>query len=297
VPASSSAPASLMLMGEHAVLHGKKALACAVDKRITVHARHIDSDRVVIKSSLGTYTSSIHDIQPDPRFTFVLASVEGYPQGLELEIESEFSHQVGLGSSAAVTVATLAAIHGPALERMQLFEKSLQVIRRVQKRGSGADVAASVFGQIVLYRMQPQSIESIKCDLPLTLIYSGSKMPTAEVIARIEVQRAEKPALFDALFNCMDSLVEEAKEAITTQNLPSLGQLFNMHHGLQEALGTCNKPLAEIVHLLRLQSAIYGAKISGSGLGDCALGLGSCTLDSPYQQIPIAIAKNGVQFL
>lgn len=285
-----------MLMGEHAVLQGKRAISCAVNKRITVHMRIRKDDQIIINSQLGSYRSSLANLQPDARFSFVLACLEYLPSrlGFELDIESEFSHEVGLGSSAAVVVATLGCLLGP---NKDLFNTALNIVRKVQGMASGADIAASVFGGTVLYRMEPQEILPLKKLAPLTLIYSGSKMATKEVIRRVLENKAEHPALFDAIFCAMDQCVNEAKESLLAEDLAALGRLFNIHHGLQEALGTCNLPLAEIVQSLCLLPTIYGAKISGSGLGDCAIGLGTATLHSKYQQIPIEMSQQGVMFL
>ena len=55
VSITTSAPGSLMLLGEHAVLEGSRALVCAINRRITVELR-VRSDRVVkIVSELGDY--------------------------------------------------------------------------------------------------------------------------------------------------------------------------------------------------------------------------------------------------
>ncbi|MDD2236061.1 MAG: galactokinase family protein, partial [Kiritimatiellae bacterium] len=50
-----SAPGTLMLMGEHAVLRGAPALACAVDQRIQVDLQCRRDGRLRIESALGTY--------------------------------------------------------------------------------------------------------------------------------------------------------------------------------------------------------------------------------------------------
>lgn len=286
-----------MLMGEHAVLHGKQALACAVSKRITVNKRLRSDDQIIIHSSLGTYQSSRKSLPPDPRFTFVLACLHDVPSGLELTIESEFSHEVGLGSSAAVSVATLGSLYGPTITQKELFDKSIAIVRQVQHVASGADVAASVFGGIVLYRMTPCQITPLAKTIPLTLIYSGSKMKTKDVIERTLKSKNKHPALFDAIFDAMDMATTEAKTAILQGDYDTLGRLFSLHHGLQDAIGTCSLSLAEIVHTLQNTPGIYGAKISGSGLGDCAIGLGSAYLDMKYQQIPVQVSQQGVLFL
>ena len=76
----------------------------------------------------------------------------------------------------------------------------------------------------------------------------------------------------------MNIAVLEAAQALKNNNLQALGELFNIHQGLQDALGTCNLPLAEIVYKLRADPNIYGSKISGSGLGDCVIALGTTNL-------------------
>ena len=68
-----------------------------------------------IDSALGSYESSLDLLLDDARFRFVLSAInqfkERVPTGFSLTIESDFSHQVGLGSSAAVTVAVLAVLN------------------------------------------------------------------------------------------------------------------------------------------------------------------------------------------
>ena len=51
MPFKASAPGSLMLLGEHAVLHGKPALVGALDKRITVTLTPMRHDRIEIISN------------------------------------------------------------------------------------------------------------------------------------------------------------------------------------------------------------------------------------------------------
>ncbi len=256
-----------MIMGEHAVLQKGRAISCAIDKRITVRAKLRTDDEVHINSNLGTYSATLQNLQPDPRFRFVLACIS---QGVELTIESDCSHTVGFGSSAAVTVATVGALYG----RDDLFAKSVAIIRKVQGEASGADVAASVHGGVVLYKMNPCEITKLSQDLPITTRYSGSKMPTKEVIALVRARQKEHPKHFAAIFSQMDALIDEAAIAIQNKDYRTLGTLFTIHHGLQEALGTCNLSLATIVHTLRETPGIFGAKISGSGLGDSAIGIG-----------------------
>src|SRR5262245_34493681 len=105
----ASAPGSLMLFGEYAVLHGHKALVAAVDKRIYVRLTPRQDKIITIKSALGEYQTTITKLKAVKPFEYILTALQQFKlrQGCDLEICSEFSHEVGFGSSAAVSVACL----------------------------------------------------------------------------------------------------------------------------------------------------------------------------------------------
>ena len=277
-----SAPGSLMLMGEHAVLHGRRALCAAINRRVRVRLRPCAGRRVVIRSSLGKLEMMLSQITMRQPFTFVLAALRHYQQnlahGLDITIESEFSHKIGFGSSAAVTVALLKSLDALFSLRLHtptaLLKEARAIIRGVQGVGSGADAAASICGGIVLYRAQPLVLKPLAAAPRITTVYSGCKTPTAEVIRVVERARNGNPALFGDLFDLMDDCVAQAVPQIQARRWRAFGKLMNFHHGLQTALGTNTPALEKICCRLRESPGIAGAKISGSGLGDCAVGLG-----------------------
>lgn len=299
----ATAPGSLMLMGEHAVLHGKRALVCAVDRlmRITLSPR---PDRIVrIVSALGEDQASLDALESRAPFEFIWTALRRYdavfPAGFDLSVESDFRSTIGFGSSAAITVATLAVLDewlGRPLEPHALHRRAVDVIRTVQGRGSGADAAASVFGGLVEYREAPRKIEMLKAVHPVTVVYSGYKTPTPEVIARVESERLKRPGLYEGFFFEMDECVRSAVDAICRDQWAEVGQLMDASHALMDALGVNDDTLERIVVALREQPDILGAKISGSGLGDCVVGLGSISeWDLPYERIPCRMATEGVR--
>ncbi len=292
-----------MLMGEHAVLHGKRALVCAVNRfmRVTLTPR---SDRqVCIRSALGEDEAELNAIEPRPPFQYIWTALNLFagaaPGGFDLSVESDFSESIGFGSSAAVTVATLAvldALCGRSLDWRTLHERALDVIRAVQGCGSGADAAASVFGGLVEYQDTPRKIELLNASYPLTVVYSGYKTPTAKVIARVDVERLKRPALFDGFFFEIHECVRDAVDAICRDEWREVGIWMDRNHALMEALGVNDVTLEHIVCGLREQPGILGAKISGSGLGDCVIGLGAVEQwDLPYELIPCAMTQEGVR--
>ncbi len=275
-----SAPGSIMLMGEHAVLRDQLAIIGAVDKRITVTLTPYDDRRVEIYSSLGNHHTTLDELKITPPFQFVLAAIQRYQSqlltGFRLDIKSEFSSKVGLGSSAAVVVATLACLmqwREIPLDLQQLFLDARATIQAVQGRGSGADVAASVFGGIVAYRMEPLLIEKSDHLFGIALLYTGYKTATPEVIRRVDARVSTDPEKYAALFKEMGRYSEDAWKAIKEKNWTLLGKLMRLHQYSQELLGTSDETCAQLLGLLNHHPQVMGSKISGSGLGDCLIAL------------------------
>lgn len=301
----ASAPGSLMLMGEHAVLRGKMALVCALNQfvHVTLTPRH---DRMISIASprLGKLKVSLDDLQIMAPFTFVSAAIlhvkvlfgGALKQGFDLLIETDFSEQMGFGSSAAVTVASLAVLHlwlsDSAQDLPQLLLGAQRVIRQVQGFGSAADAAASICGGVVLYRTEdetPLLMQKIAPFVPLTVVYSGKKVRTQEVVQQVMRRYEKNERIFRLLDEVVEGCVEEAVMAIKECNWLRLGELANIHQGLQDAMGVNTSILSNLIFALRgakkketenvcdrniYDSGIYGAKISGSGMGDCVIGIG-----------------------
>jgi len=278
-----------MLMGEHAVLHGKHCLVAATDQRLQVYLKPRRDQSIQIHSALGQLSTSLDCLEVKPPFTFVLAAIKnGKPKtGFDLEIQSDFTATVGLGSSAAVLVATTLALH--ALETnaehndKKIFDLAYQTLIEIQGRGSGADLAASILGGVVRYCQQPFSWQKLQLTIPeITLVYSGYKTPTPEVIQIVEAARQKDPQKYARIFTKMDKAVMQADTNFNAS--------FSTCQHLMEELGVVDQTLQKIVDLF----APAPAKVSGSGLGDCVIGLGKYAKIGDYSIIPAQLAIKGM---
>lgn len=275
-----SAPGSLMLFGEHAVLHGHPAIVCAIRRRLSIAIRMRTDRRVAIRSILGDLRFDAARIPENSTHRFVLEALRqsGIPAcGLDLRIDSEFSSKIGFGSSAAVSVAVLAALdalQGRMWRKGDLFRRARNVVRTVQGAGSGADVAASTWGGTLLYRQKSTRPSRLPEGFPLVAAYSGHKTPTPDVIRQVDALAARHPRLTDRLFRLIGRCTLDAADALRRGDLERVGELMNIHQGLHDALGVNTQGLACLAFALRADPGILGSKISGSGLGDCVIGLG-----------------------
>lgn len=299
----ASAPGSFMISGEHAILRGELGLVAALDKRIHVELTPRADQQVVIQSdTLGDYQADLAALPMESRFSFVLATVESLrnklPSGFNLKIRSEFSHQMGLSSSAAVTVATLAVLvqfSQLSCSEMDLFYRARNIIQQVQKTGSGADIAAAVFGGIQAIQCAPLVIEAVPSgDFAWHLVYTGYKTATSEVVAKVNSDCGQNPEFYRGVFKAIGAASQKIKQALQTKDNSLLGEWLNRHSGLQAAMGlVCTKSQRILDDCLGLEQ-VYGAKLSGSGLGDCVLVLGELPAAYFSQQMAVTIGSKGL---
>lgn len=79
--------------------------------------------------------------------------------------------------------------------------------------------------------------------------------------------------------------VLKAVEAMKTNNVPQLGQLFNeSHQSLRDDYEVCNDALNTMVDLAQQHPACFGARMTGAGFGGCAVALVDATKTEAFKQ-------------
>lgn len=303
-PLAISAPGSLMLLGEHAVLHGFPALVAAINRRVRVSVIPRNDGLVTITSALGEYEGDRSDLPDHPSFRFALGALRHLPQalpaGLDIAINADMPATIGFGTSAAVTSAMIAVLQVASqnsYSRESVLSDSRAVIQQVQGRGSGADAAASIYGGIIQYLMNDGDVKVIsRQPYPVTALYCGYKTLTADVINNVNERWSEKTEELLQIYSQMGALVERGATMLKSNDHTAFGLILNEAHALLQSLGVSTPELEECVTALRGVSGITGAKISGSGLGDCAIGWGrtpeSC---SRFEQFDSVTDQEGIR--
>ncbi|MEM9843806.1 MAG: hypothetical protein AAF965_03335, partial [Pseudomonadota bacterium] len=215
--------------------------------------------------------------------------------GVDIAISSDIDPTLGLGSSAAVIVALIGAIDAldcVGLGPRELHKQALKIVRHVQGRGSGADLAASLQGGCLAYHLVNEpvggaEITSLPIPPSLSLRYCGYKTPTSEVLARVAAARSGNEARFDALYEQMGRSAEAAIRATQRQDWKDLASEMTAYQELMRDLGVSDPTIQKTIE--DAESAL-AAKISGSGLGDCVVALGPV----PDRFTPVQIATEGL---
>jgi len=283
----TSAPGKLLLLGDYAVVYNNPCLVTAVDKRLYVEADIIEKEEDEI------ITPQVKESR------FVLETIAYFKEtfsireSVRIKTQGDFSHQVGLGSSSAVTVATLEALNQlfrKKLNKKQVFDMCYSVTLSIQGVGSGFDIAAAVYGGTQYYVTGGLVIKPIHIDkLPLVVGYSGIKADTPFYIRKVaEAFKYRKKELMD-IFSSITSLVEMAKSGLETSDFEKTGVCMTKNHTLLQKLGVSIPKLDEMVEAANHAGA-WGAKLSGAGGGDCMIALVS---DEKRDSMVRAIEKVG----
>jgi mevalonate kinase len=235
-------------------VYGKPGIAMAIKPRVFVTVR---------KSRVAHHAKS-----PYIDSCFDEMGVKG-----SVYVNSQLPSSSGLGSSAAVTVATLSAINDEFGKKHSLEEianMAFAIEKKVQKgRASPTDTSVSAFGGLVFIkgtarrRLAPYNFQMV---IGNTLVsHNTSKM--VEMVADLKKKDAE---ICDPVLEAIGAVTLSAMHHFN--NPHQMGKLMNMNHALLEVLGVGHPALSKLVIAARSAGA-YGAKLTGAGGGGCMVAL------------------------
>jgi phosphomevalonate kinase len=232
----ASAPGKLVWLGEYAVLEGAPALVMAVNRRARVRLVKAN-DRGIRHASHGADDGGWH-VEPHV-LDAVARALESDPRtataGLRAEVDSQalFARagadrvKLGLGSSAALTVAMAGALCALAGRTLPSVDALIRAHRRGQgDRGSGVDVAAALRGGVSVYRRSQSGPRCEPVRLPTALqwccVWSGHPASTRELLAAMSSWRGRSPARYAAAMTTLEAVAETGMEAIARDDADGL---------------------------------------------------------------------------
>jgi len=195
--------------------------------------------------------------------------------------------KLGLGSSAAVVTGVIAAVFAAAGQDLKtdscrdlLFAVALDAHRRVQgSLGSGADVAASVYGGLVLFRPRDGMPQVTPLRFPpharLLAAWTGEPASTPDLVQRYRSAQdgsaAQRAAFVQATRACVDDFVAGlGRGAVPLSAVAANGRLLEQF-AADLSLPLVTPSLSRLVSIARAEGA--AAKISGAGGGDCGIAI------------------------
>lgn len=259
--AVASAPGRVCLLGEHAVVYGEPALACAISLRTRVEAR--ESWETSVRPAAAARA-------PYVRQALALLQEERAYPGLRLRISSDIPPGRGLASSAALSVAILGAA-GAALGRTvrprEVAARAREVERRVQGRASPMDTLTSTLGGA---RLIPPGSPLPLPRCTFVLGDSGERGNTGTLVARVAALRRFPSAR--VTLRTIGDLARRGARALKARNLETLGNLMEVNSILLDSLGVGTAPLRAMADGA-VDAGALGAKLTGAGGGGCVVAL------------------------
>jgi hydroxymethylglutaryl-CoA reductase len=293
----------IILLGEHAVVHGRHAIGCPVP--LTIRAVVDDGDRGVELLIPRWGVEYQLAKPPEQRRSFeqaagaILDKLGLADRKLRIEVFPDVPRSMGLGGSAALAVAIVRALDlhfRLGLTDVEVNELAYLSEQTAHGQPSGIDNTLATYGRPLVYRRgSPPLVELLNIPKPLSIVVgmTQSEGLTARTVANVAEARQRNPRLYEKIFDDIDSLVLQAVSAIQDDDVGTLGDLMNINQGLLNALQVSTPELERLIDVAR-DAGAAGAKLTGGGGGGAMIALCNAATTGDVQQ---AIERQGFRTL
>lgn len=280
------AAGKVILVGEHAVVYGRPAVALPVSQ-VRAQATVEDADEgqgiLIVAADLGLTVAmgrrnlegALHPLE---------VTVGGVLEHLGLGMEHDLTITVtstipiarGLGSGAAVSTAITRAVaqhFSTELAADGVSRLVYEVERLHHGTPSGIDNTVIAYERPVYFvRGQRPETFAVGQTLALVIADTGLASSTKEVVGAVRRAWQESKDRYEDLFDRIGALVQQARRAIERGDLEQVGCIMDENHRLLQEMGVSSPRLDALVEAARRQGAL-GAKLSGAGRGGNVIAL------------------------
>ena len=285
----SSACGKIILLGEHAVVYGRPAIALPIPLAVEALVRKGGNgiDLVIprwgleqkVKPGSGQGLSGI--------LYYILQQLHLEKDSMTIEVIPHVPRAMGLGGSSALAVAIIRAIDeafGLKLPSEQINRLAYECEKAAHGTPSGIDNTIATYGTPLLYQRNATQdgaggdadarfdTISITEPVPLVIGITGRESLTANTVARVRHAWETHQPRYDGIFDQIAVLTRAGVDALKDAHFRELGELMNLCHGYLNALQLSTPELEELVHIARSNGAL-GAKLTGGGGGGSMIAL------------------------
>lgn len=347
---TEKAPGKLYIAGEYAVVeNGYPAILVALDQFVTCSIEESAAEvGKIISRQYHNNALQWHRLgeqmvvdNRDNPFSYILSAIkvtEEYAQSfarelrifdlhIDSQLDSDSGKKYGLGSSAAVTVATVKALcrfYNLPVTKDEIFKLAAIAHFEVQGNGSLGDVAASVYGGWIAYHSFDRQwlaqqrkyldlrtlvdlpwpdlkIESLKApsNLQLLIGWTGKPASTSQLVDKISLFKARQQKEYRQFLEDSKHCIQRMVDGFHNADLESIKNEIRYNRELLKQLGTNSGVHIETPVLNKLCEIAedFGgaAKTSGAGGGDC--GIVAIDRDSNFKLVLKKWAANKIEQL
>lgn len=281
--ALGSAPAKIILFGEHAVVHGIPALAAPVSalraRAEAVPAAH-PGVRIYAPGFADALPADLDSNEVDNALAMivrlVLREFDLTAPALDIHLQSDIPVASGMGSGAAVAAATARALCesvGQAIDPEILNRLVYEVEKLHHGTPSGIDNTVIVYEKPVFF-IKGDGPKPLTVGKPFQLAIgdTGNPSSTRAAVAAVWALYDQDRVGVTARFEAIRQLVLSARSYIEAGTPDDLGGLMTKNHALLRELTVSSAELDRLVDAA-LQAGASGAKLSGGGRGGIMIAL------------------------
>ncbi len=295
---SASAPGKLILLGEHAVVYGKPAIAIAIDKRF---------ECTVFPDYTDTLNGIPIDYEHHPHIKYVVR--KNSLANIGVETDSYIPSGSGLGSSGALSSALAAAIReyaGLPFDKKEIAKDAFEAEYYAQGKASPMDTSCCTFGRTVALNYPFDDMNELMTmekngkkwsisgsdapDMTFVIGYTGIKASTTELVAKVK-RYTDHSTFASDIVDEIEFVTIEGMKCIKRNDPVGLGKMMTEDHKLLSILGTSCNELNKLVNAALMHS--YGAKLTGAGGGGSIVAL----TDEPEKVCEDIFLHGGLPFI
>ncbi len=267
---------------------GGCVLSTAIDKYIFVVIKQRYDEKLRIGYTRTEMVDSVDEIQHE--LIREALRVTGITRGVEITTMGDIPAGSGLGSSSAVTVGALNAMHthqGENVPASRLAREACEIeIKRLNKPIGVQDQYISAFGGLRFIefhtdgsiQVEPLALDGLvkrRLNENLLIFFTGITRQADTILAEQQVNISQRTAILRQ----MKEMAYTARRELEAGNIDALGYLLHESWLLKKQLASriSNGMIEEAYHAARGAGAL-GGKISGAGGG------GFLLLYCPYER-------------
>ena len=272
---TGKANGKVILLGEHAVVHGTPALAVALPDRMTVEAEFADGPITLEVPDWGFATDASAREESGKALRDMIGVLGIRPFGMRLTGRTDLPPRSGLGASAALAAASARAI-GEMTRNKYDFDTLFRAVQASEcvfhGNPSGLDAAVALGGGVISFSVGDGASPTGAPPPPIVLIHSGQEGVTSDMVARVAARMYSYPEESALKLEAIGRLAERGTDAIRVWDLPTLGSLMIENQRYLDWFGVSTPALNKIC-AVAIGAGALGAKLTGGGGGGCAVAL------------------------
>ena len=281
---TASAPGKVILFGEHFVVYGNPAIVSSIDLRARVTASSSREEGVTLEEWPQE--------NPAVRSASYILEKLRWKGGISLKTSSEIPQSVGLGSSAAIAVASAAAALKLCSDKLDLklvLEAAHEGEKIIHYTPSGIDTSIAAFGGAGTYT-RSEGYRELDFRLEeILIVNTGRQRRTGDLVRRVKEFREKDPKRFEELLEESKRIVEESVDHLKAHEVEPLGKLMLRNQELLRAIGVSAPEIEQAVDAC-MSAGAYGAKLTGAGGGGCVIAV------ADYDKLDLLAEKLGKYF-